>query len=404
MQSHPISFIIFGIALLTPWNVWIQIHELLDEKLVDTPYRSNFEGVISITYQMGNFAVLLVLLSFRYFASINPSLRFRVVVGLWLLLMVFSVATLTLLLNLEGKLFSAILVLVSISALSGALLSSFIALASSFPPASMTYLSTGQGIAALLPSISQFISPFSPGTNVIIVFCQSILVGLGSLVAFNRLLRLQQNQGYQPLIDDNDDEIQLENQDLGIAEDEENATHPSNETAFLVFKNIHLAATSVFLNLFITLSLFPAITASVEYDYSRLALLHFVIYNFSDLIGKYCTLYCTLIQKNVFILSVGRLVFFPLLLMCNVTLRNADGIEMPHYFPRVFNLYEFLVILVLFGFSNGYLTAASFVNSGSLLQSPTIANYSTSGDLMQFFLTIGLTLGSFFTFFVQKIV
>jgi hypothetical protein len=51
--------------------------------------------------------------------------------------------------------------------------------------AAQVVLTAGQGIAAILPAISQFVSPFTPGANVIIVFYESILLGLGSLYALD---------------------------------------------------------------------------------------------------------------------------------------------------------------------------------------------------------------------------
>ena len=380
--NHFLSFTLFGIALLTPWNVWIQVHELLNIKLANTPFINYFEGFITLTYQLGNFITLLSLILIR--SKIEFPTTSRLVLGLWLLIMVFLSAILIIFLEMNYILFfAAILFLVLLSSISGAFLSSFIGLASAYPLSSITYLTVGQGIAALLPSISQFISPWGAETNVTICFIQSIVIGLLSLFAYNQMLN-EEPSNYEV-----------------VAESEQNSfgDNESESSLLDIFKDIHQAALSVFLNLFITLSIFPTITSTVEdSQYDRLPLLHFVVYNSFDLIGKYATIFRILNQPSVVKLTFIRVFFIPLILMCHVSLKSSAGL-----LPRVFNTKLYLLILSLFGFSNGFLTSNSFINSGTLLRTPNPKNYSTAGDIMQISLSLGLILGSICTFLIQKI-
>jgi equilibrative nucleoside transporter 1/2/3 len=380
--NHFLLFTLFGIALLTPWNVWIQVHELLNIKLANTPFINDFEGFITLTYQLGNFITLLSLILIR--SKIEFPTTSRLVLGLWLLIMVFLSAILIIFLEMNYILFfAAILFLVLLSSISGAFLSSFIGLASAYPSSSITYLTVGQGIAALLPSISQFISPWGAETNVTICFIQSIVIGLLSLFAYNQMLN-EEPSNYEVVAES----------ELDTFGDNE-----SESSLLDIFKDIHPAALSVFLNLFITLSIFPTITSTVEdSQYDRLPLLHFVVYNSFDLIGKYATIFRILNQPSVVKLTFIRVFFIPLILMCHVSLKFSAGL-----LPRVFNTKLYLLILSLFGFSNGFLTSNSFINSGTLLRTPNPKNFALSGDVMQISLSLGLILGSICTFLIQKI-
>ncbi|MEQ2246021.1 hypothetical protein ILYODFUR_033995 [Ilyodon furcidens] len=99
-------------------------------------------------------------------------------------------------------------------------------------------------------------------------------------------------------------------------------------------------------------------------------------------------------QSRLFPVAVlSRLVFLPLLMMCNIqdsqltVLFRHDG--------------AFVVIMALFSFSNGYLASLCMAYAPQLVRS---RDCETAGSLMTFFLVLGLAVGASFSFLLGKLV
>ncbi|XP_051580421.1 equilibrative nucleoside transporter 2-like isoform X2 [Myxocyprinus asiaticus] len=117
----------------------------------------------------------------------------------------------------------------------------------------------------------------------------------------------------------------------------------------------------------------------------------FLIFNFMDWIGRTVT---SLVQwppkdSRLFpVLVVSRLIFVPLLMMCNVQER--------HLLPVLFsNDLSFAAIMVFFSVSSGYCACLSMTYAPQLVESK---DGETAGALMTFFLALGLSLGAGFSF------
>ncbi|KAK7910169.1 hypothetical protein WMY93_014853 [Mugilogobius chulae] len=170
-----------------------------------------------------------------------------------------------------------------------------------------------------------------------------------------------------------------------------------------VFKKIWVMAFCVTFVFTVTLSVFPAVTADVKTVYEGkwesyfIAVCCFLIFNINDWIGRTIT---TLFQwprkeSPLFpVLVVCRVVFVPLLMLCNVQDR--------HYLPVYFqNDAVFTVIMSLFSVTSGYFVCLSMSYAPQMVQ-PKDAE--TAGALMTFFLALGLSIGAALSFPLRALV
>uniref|UniRef100_A0A8C1PRY7 Solute carrier family 29 member 2 n=1 Tax=Cyprinus carpio TaxID=7962 RepID=A0A8C1PRY7_CYPCA len=147
----------------------------------------------------------------------------------------------------------------------------------------------------------------------------------------------------------------------------------------------------------VTLSVFPAITVDVKTVYGGkweryfIPVFCFLFFNMMDFTGRTVTVFFKWPSKDsrLFpLLVVCRVIFVPLLMMCNVQER--------HYMPVLFsNDFIFATIMVFFSVSSGYFVCLSMTYAPQLVE-PKDAE--TAGALMTFFLALGLSLGAALSF------
>ncbi|XP_042617142.1 equilibrative nucleoside transporter 2-like isoform X3 [Cyprinus carpio] len=164
-----------------------------------------------------------------------------------------------------------------------------------------------------------------------------------------------------------------------------------------VFKKIWLMAFCVTFVFTVTLSVFPAITVDVKTVYGGkweryfIPVFCFLFFNMMDFTGRTVTVFFKWPSKDsrLFpLLVVCRVIFVPLLMMCNVQER--------HYMPVLFsNDFIFATIMVFFSVSSGYFVCLSMTYAPQLVE-PKDAE--TAGALMTFFLALGLSLGAALSF------
>lgn len=144
-------------------------------------------------------------------------------------------------------------------------------------------------------------------------------------------------------------------------------------------------------------SVFPPITSSIqsvnpETNPQIFIALHFLLFNVSDWIGRYVCSYSFFqiwSQKKLFLLSMSRIIFVALFLMCNVDLHPSLPLSpkqslvgsttltvqrlswlsrSPTDRPLINSDLIFFAFLFLFGFSNGWLTSLIMMAAPSLEQ------------------------------------
>ncbi|XP_016106994.1 equilibrative nucleoside transporter 2-like [Sinocyclocheilus grahami] len=177
----------------------------------------------------------------------------------------------------------------------------------------------------------------------------------------------------------------------------ENTSSPQKSSILQVFKKIWLMAFCVTFVFTVTLSVFPAVTVDVKTVYGGkweryfIPVVCFLFFNVMDFIGRSVTLVSKWPSKDsgLFpVLVVCRVIFVPLLMMCNVQER--------HYMPVLFsNDFMFAAIMVCFSVSSGYFVCLSMTYAPQLVEPK---DGEMAGALMTFFLALGLSLGAALSF------
>lgn len=263
----------------------------------------------------------------------------------------------------------------------------------------------GQGLAGVLPCIAQIISVLAvPGgddarhparnssISAFIYFATAVVVASMTLAAFLYHLRHRTDTG-----DKATDEI---NPMLPGQEDPK----PSSVSLLTLSKKLRWVASSVFLCFAVTM-VFPVFTAKIDsvnnhHGQSRIFQpavfipLAFLFWNVGDLIGRTVVLIPSLSLAHrprlVFLLTISRVVFIPLYLLCNIRHREA-AIKSDFFY--------LFVVQLLFGISNGYLGSICMMTAGQWVSED---EREASGAFMSLMLVGGLAAGSLLSFLVAN--
>ncbi|KAJ0033146.1 hypothetical protein NQD34_000253, partial [Periophthalmus magnuspinnatus] len=175
-------------------------------------------------------------------------------------------------------------------------------------------------------------------------------------------------------------------------------------TAFEVFKKIWPMALYVTCIFAVTLSVFPAVTVRVQTVYVEnqtwakvfTCVCCFIVFNVMDMVGRsipYLVQWPGENSRFFPVLVVARVVFVPLLMMCNI--KNSKlSVLFSH--DAAFSL-----LMALFSFTNGYLATLCTGYAPKLVHSK---DAKTAGSLMGFFIFLGLALGAAFSFLLCTVV
>ncbi|XP_069023976.1 equilibrative nucleoside transporter 1-like isoform X3 [Embiotoca jacksoni] len=178
-----------------------------------------------------------------------------------------------------------------------------------------------------------------------------------------------------------------------------------NVSMMRIFKKIWLLALLVCFTFTVTIGTFPAITADTKstladggsWELYFIPVSCFLLFNLCDWGGRSLTAVCMWPGKDSAILPVSivcRVVFVPLFMLCNVQPR----LHLPIFFHHDG---FFIVFMILFAFSNGYL-ASLCMCYGPKNVLPHEAE--TAGSIMAFFLSLGLALGAAISFIFRALV
>ncbi|XP_069570676.1 equilibrative nucleoside transporter 1-like isoform X4 [Brachyistius frenatus] len=178
-----------------------------------------------------------------------------------------------------------------------------------------------------------------------------------------------------------------------------------NVSMMRIFKKIWLLALLVCFTFTVTIGTFPAITADTKstladggsWELYFIPVSCFLLFNLCDWGGRSLTAFCMWPGKDSAILPVSivcRVVFVPLFMLCNVQPR----LHLPIFFHHDG---FFIVFMILFAFSNGYL-ASLCMCYGPKNVLPHEAE--TAGSIMAFFLSLGLALGAAISFIFRALV
>ncbi|XP_010901992.2 equilibrative nucleoside transporter 2 [Esox lucius] len=443
-----VALIIFllGLDTLLPWNFFITATEYFEDRLKG-PSASN--GPVQVTngtapvtknYNFASWMTLLSQLPLLLFTLANSFLyqlvkeKIRIAASMGAILFLFILTAIMVRVNVQPDSFFSITMATIwfINSFGAVLQGSLFGLVGLLPPKYSMLFMSGQGLAGIFASLASLLSILSKADKASAAlgyFITPCVATLMTLLCYLLLPHLEFSRFYlakeskpeaagellkscekdKEALANGDNKLILTNGDLeanGTKHSQymmEQTDDSSRSSVLAVFKKIWVMALCVTCVMAVTLSVFPAITVQVRSVYGNaewgryfLCVCCFIVFNVMDLIGRSVTSVVQWPSKTsrLFpVLVVARVVFIPLIMLCNTSDRQ--------YLPVLFSHdVAFVTIMTLFALSNGYFICLSMSYAPQLVRSK---DCETAGALMTFFLALGLSLGAAFSFLLKSL-
>uniref|UniRef100_A0A8D3E1S3 Equilibrative nucleoside transporter 2-like n=1 Tax=Scophthalmus maximus TaxID=52904 RepID=A0A8D3E1S3_SCOMX len=392
-----ISFFILGLGTLLPWNFFMTASLYFQGRLNTTEW-SNGTAVERKEYHFNNWMTLLSQLPLLLFTLLNSILYQRIseamrIAGslVFILLLFILTAVLVKVPMEEDRFFSVTMATIwFINSFGAVLQGSLFGLVGLLPQKYSTVFMSGQGLAGTFAAIAMLLAIASDADSESAALGYFITPCVGTVITLFSYLLLPRLVSHRTAL---------------LAHNHTQTTAQKTPTAatLLQINVIWVMAFCVTFVFTVTLSVFPAVTADVKtifpgkWERFFLSVCCFLIFNINDWLGRTITTFIRWPRKEspLFpVLVISRVVFVPLLMLCNVQERSF----LPVYFPHDA---AFTVIMALFSVSSGYFVCLSMSYAPQLVE-PKDAE--TAGALMTFFLALGLSLGAALSFLLRALV
>ncbi|XP_059211175.1 equilibrative nucleoside transporter 2 [Centropristis striata] len=449
-----ICFFILGLGTLLPWNFFMTASLYFQGRLNSTEFKNGTASVPE-EYYFNNWMTLLSQLPLLLFTLLNSFLyqriseAMRIAGSLVFILLLFILTAVLVKVPMEADRFFSVTMATIwfINSFGAVLQGSLFGLVGLLPQKYSAIFMSGQGLAGTFAAIAMLLAIASDADSetaalgYFITPCVGTLVTLFSYLLLPRLdfaqYYLNKSSRYEPgtteeLLKDgsavengklnghaNGTVTSSATKDASAENTEVDTSQHKTQHSFLseeqvekgqakasvkeVFKKIWVMAFCVTFVFTVTLSVFPAVTADVKtlfpgkWDRFFISVCCFLTFNINDWFGRTIT---TLIrwpnkESRLFpVLVVSRVLFVPLLMLCNVQGRKY----LPVYFSHDA---AFSIIMALFSLSSGYFVCLSMSYAPQLVE-PKDAE--TAGALMTFFLALGLSIGAALSFPLRALV
>ncbi|EDQ85685.1 uncharacterized protein MONBRDRAFT_34097 [Monosiga brevicollis MX1] len=405
-------FFLEGIGSLFPWNAFITVTSYFDDVLAGTNYASSYENYFSFSFQGAS--IIFILLAMRYKQRIN--VHTRILAPLVIEVIVFSsVTVISKIPGLSTNAFMSITIGQTVAAgAAGAFLQSgLFGLAGVMPEAYVHALMNGQALGGVIVAGLNLVSLGVSGTSqpreaAFLFFILSVVVLLCCFVGYVLLMRhplvisnlekadaarIASTQASPRKNPDMSSSVNQTKRDRKSLKRYRSYLHSEDGAILSPFRKAWLPCVMVFCVFWITLSIFPAISASVSstspYEEWRswfVPVCVFFLFNFGDLIGRLLTWWKpwpeTANYRKLPIPVLARVLFVPLFALCNVA--NADYVLFKNdAFPALF--------MLAVGISNGYLGTMCMMIAPSLVPP---GDAESVGQFSVLLLNLGLLSGS----------
>lgn len=420
-------FFMLGLGTLLPWNFFMTAtmyftSRLKDPLMVDSSANQTEAAVDSrsaLEAKFNNVMTLCAMLPLLVCTCLNSFMhalipqRLRVMGSLFVILTVFIVTAILVRVPLEPLPFFSITMakIVVINSFGAVLQGSLFGMAGLLPASYTTPIMSGQGLAGTFAAFAM-ICAIASGSDLqdsafgyFITACAVIFLSILSYILLPKLefFQFYQDRDRKLRSDEEQNTVSLMNRD---GKDSAAGQQRQPSISMLkIFQKIWLLALSVCFTFTITIGTFPAITADTRstlsnggsWDLYFIPVSCFLLFNLCDWGGRSLTAICMWPRKDSLILPVSimcRLAFVPLFMLCNIQPRL--------HLPVVFHHDGFFIVfMILFAFSNGYL-ASLCMCYGPKNVLPHEAE--TAGAIMAFFLSLGLALGAALSFLLRALV
>ncbi|TEB04029.1 nucleoside transporter [Coprinellus micaceus] len=401
-----ISFIL-GCAVLLPWNVTITAMPYFLARLQGSSLKSTFGSYLTTTFTLSNF----IFLAHATITSkhIRPSNRTRSMI-IWLTVLNALLTISTFFVPSTGLFAIFVLFNGATQAAAGAYFqTSTIAVASLFGPSAVQAMMSAQlpqtlgkprnfaGDGSAEEKSAFFFFLLATVFLVVTYFAHEYLVRMplyarvaGSLEEGGKITL--PSEGHQRSVSRARSEVEDSSSVLRVAK---------------ANINYEIAVACVFM---ITLSVFPPITLSIQptnptFHPLLFSAVHFLVFNIGDFLGRWvCSFPFMLIWsgKRLLSISIARVLFIPLFLLCNIQRPSSDTPTTPFINSDI----TFFLILLVFGWSNGYTSSLCMMAAPSVEHNPMlkgrVADVDVAATVASFCLVGGLVLGSIASFAVRS--
>ncbi len=278
------------------------------------------------------------------------------------------------------------------------------------PPQYIQAIMAGQGIAGVLPPIAQIVSvlavpppepsqnmprdtipptplPQQSSTAAFVYFLTAAAVCIIALLAFIPLVRRHNRLMESRMMES-----------ITSIEEAERAQR-TVVSLWTLYKKLHWLAAAVFMCFAVTM-FFPVFTAQIVsnmppdeaprlFQPASFIPLAFLFWNAGDLSGRLSTLLPFSLRNRpalLFVVSIARLIFLPLYLLCNVRGRGAIVSS---------DVFYLFVVQLGFGLTNGWLGSSCMMAAPDWVED---GEREATGGFMGLNLVAGLTVGSLLSF------
>ncbi|XP_030635317.1 equilibrative nucleoside transporter 2-like [Chanos chanos] len=440
-----IIFFILGLGTLLPWNFFMTASMYFNNRLNASEWR-NGTVVGRKEYHFNNWMTFLSQLPLLVFTLLNSILyqrvseKMRVGGSLVFILLLFILTAALVKVPMDTDCFFSVTMATIwfINSFGAVLQGSLFGLVGILPQRYNAVFMSGQGLAgtfaalAMLFAIASEADGETAALGYFITPCVGTLITLLCYVILPRLefarfyfdkSKKQQTEAFSKLLSPEEEAEKQKNgavnghasrdgggrgqEDGGATQAflslESADTSPKKSSVIEVLKKIWVMAFCVTFTFTVTLSVFPAVTVDVKTAYAGkweryfISVCCFLFFNVMDWLGRTITSVVRWPPKEsklFIVLVVMRVIFIPLLMMCNVHPRT--------YLPVLFsNDIAFTIIMLLFSFTSGYCVCLSMSYAPQLVDPK---DGETAGALMTFFLALGLSLGAALSFLLRAVV
>lgn len=401
-------FFLLGLGAMLPWNAFITAHGYFQSRLQDTPFAHNFENFFSVGFTGSNLLSLLLLLRFPNLVPQSKGITGPLVLNV----ISFSLITVLVMFPPEPLAhFAVVMCCVVFSGVCNAALGGgLFGLAAKFPPKYTQALCAGQawaGLAVTAVNVSTTIAtPPDKAQDInaikiaaLIYFVTVVITLILCIIGYRVLSQTPVYQHYspRPIRVRRLSSIPRDPESPPAAPEEESITRNG-----ALLRKVGSEAFTVWFVFMVTLCLFPALTTSIDpipssppsrFAGDLFAPLSFLNFNFGDFLGRLLASYDSCSHgPRLVAASLGRLMFVPLFLLCNV---HGSSIPTPFH-----NNWWPVVIMQLFAITNGHVSTMAMMKAPSKVKG---TEQNSTGVLMNFCLQSGLASGSALSFLLRGV-
>ncbi|KAG7384150.1 hypothetical protein PHYPSEUDO_002934 [Phytophthora pseudosyringae] len=428
-------FFFIGIGSSLPWNVFITAQAYFQRRLEGTTYEDSFLNWFSMAFNVSTLMTMLIrtVVVAERMAGAVKTVFFSLIV---IMGVIFMHCAWTRMPEFHGYPFfhTTMMSILLVACASTLMQEGLLRIVATFPPQYTQAVVSGQSFAGLAVSLSNFIILWAGEDDTryfhrlhanadLCAFLYFVLVFITlvlCLITFAILTRLTLFRHYQSVdhpghhqkeyFDDASSEADtVDTLDTSprkrLLDEDDGGETPSNKADMLeVAFKIRFYAAATFFIFIVTLGIFPGITSAIKSTQPEKGLFFgklftpftLILFNTSDFVARLsASWWPELGQKKVLLASVARLIFFPLLMLCNLQNKSQEVITTVLFRSDVLAM----LFMAACAFSNGLLCTLAFMEYPDLLRKN--AEKELGGSIIFFVLSIGLTAGSLMSFVLR---